>query len=637
MKQEILLALVKRIVDRSITDIQLSPGPRGLRGYAGLDGNSFDLSEHIESILASIPPLKLSQEQIEELTGKPGQEGAEGQEGVRGPRGHSGIDGNDFSLEDHIEKIVSSIPPLELSEKQREELAGARGPRGHSGSDGNDFSIEDHIQNIIDALPPIKLSEEQRQSLVGPRGKQGVGFLWDENVDKITSVINTYIEENKSDLKLKFSDLNEEELFALKGDRGTRGQRGKQGDDGNDGIDGKDFSFNEEKDNLSALVVDNKEVLKLKFEDLNPEEIDQLKLKFESLTEDERFLLRGSRGQKGSRGDKGDKGAKGDTGKNGMRGIPGVQGVRGLNGQDGKDGLDGRDGLDAAEVEEISLDKNKDEISLEFEFTDGTRIKTNSVKLPKASNNTFAPMMGGGGGGSGSSGGGISEIGIEKDGVVVGGSENINFEGDNIDVTYDEITKTASVSVEETCIPVMDEGSLVTDCLKTINFVGDYVTVSSATKIADWAILDDVVPAIGSYEVANPGAVEVVIANPAEVPVPKLSVNKIYGESLAGLKLVVASSPTEVVSANIDSYNNARVFGITTEVGLITETHPILILGIVDDVSLNYPVNTPLFLGAGGDITDTPTTISGEFITEIGYSLGAGSIFISLSEPMEIL
>jgi len=204
LKQEILLALVKKIVDRSITDIQLSPGPRGLRGHAGLDGSNFDLSEHIESILASIPPLKLSEKQIEELTGRPGPEGDVGQDG-------------------------------------------SRGPRGYRGEDGNDFYLQDHIQNIIDALPPVELSEEQRQSLIGPRGKQGIGFLWEENSEEITSILNSYLIENKEDLKLKFSDLNEEEIFTLKGERGPRGQRGKSGDDGLKGTDGKDFSFEESR------------------------------------------------------------------------------------------------------------------------------------------------------------------------------------------------------------------------------------------------------------------------------------------------------------------------------------------------------------------------------------------------------
>ena len=121
------------------------------------------------------------------------------------------------------------------------------------------------------------------------------------------------------------------------------------------------------------------------------------------------------------------------------------------------------------------------------------------------------------------------------------------------------------------------------------------------------------------------------------VDVPKLSVSKIYSEAIDKFKLVSASSSTEVQLANDTTIQEATVLGVASEAGILNDEKSVIILGVIEDPSFTYAVNIPLFLGANGDITDTPTTVVGEFVTQIGYSLGTGAIFISISEPMEIL
>ena len=121
------------------------------------------------------------------------------------------------------------------------------------------------------------------------------------------------------------------------------------------------------------------------------------------------------------------------------------------------------------------------------------------------------------------------------------------------------------------------------------------------------------------------------------VDIPKLSVSKIYAEPISALQLVSATSSTQVGVADVTTLAEATVLGIATIAGTTLSEERITILGVVEDASFTYPVNTPLFLGAGGTITDTPTTTVGQFVTQIGYSLGSGAIFISISEPAEII
>jgi hypothetical protein len=55
-----------------------------------------------------------------------------------------------------------------------------------------------------------------------------------------------------------------------------------------------------------------------------------------------------------------------------------------IRGEPGADGIDGVDGRDAPYVVDIRVDQYKsDEADFIFEFSDGTEIRTNSVKLPR--------------------------------------------------------------------------------------------------------------------------------------------------------------------------------------------------------------------------------------------------------------
>jgi len=119
---------------------------------------------------------------------------------------------------------------------------------------------------------------------------------------------------------------------------------------------------------------------------LSEQEKASLKLQFSDLTVEERLSLKGSRGargQRGGQGSNGENGKDGERGPQGLRGIPGPIGPRGLS-IAGRDGIDGADGIDAPYVVDIRIEEIKSgEIEFVFDFSDGTTITTNAVRLPR--------------------------------------------------------------------------------------------------------------------------------------------------------------------------------------------------------------------------------------------------------------
>lgn len=283
-------------------------------------------------------------------------------EGIQGVRGLKGRDGNDFRIEDHTEILLKlikeNIPTkIELTEEQRISLKGDMGPRGLSGKDG-----------------------------IGIDGKAGKDFNFEESREEIKLIVNSYIESISESLALKFEDLTEEQQNSLRGPRGQRGKAGRDFD--------LEESLPSISNELKTILDNLAPELKMKFSELTEEEKDSLKLKFSSLTDDERYSLRGSRGQKGKQGIQGEAGVNGingKDGKNGLRGIPGLSGRDGTNGLDGRDGVDGED---APKIVDISVNKKKDSFNLVFEFEDGTEIISENIKIPK-SEIIYYPIGGG--------------------------------------------------------------------------------------------------------------------------------------------------------------------------------------------------------------------------------------------------
>jgi hypothetical protein len=368
LKNEIFIALlVKKVEERLASLPTTAPhrGPRGQRGAAGRDGKDFDIQEHADTIRAWAKEFALK---FEDLS-------ADEIEKLRGPKGRDGRDGKDFSFEENqseisnlLREFVSSqqeVLKLKFSDLSTEEISQLRGPRGRDGRDGEDFSFE-------------------------------------KNREKIENICREVVGNLSDSLKLKFSDLSAEDIEQI------RGPRGRDGRDGRDGNNGRDFVFEEHrsffeslKPKFSDFTPEEVEKLRLHFSDLSEQEKDSLKLRFSDLTDEDRLSLRGSRGPRGQRGVQGDKGEDGKQGKQGPRGLPGISGRDGRAGKDGRDGVDGKD---APYITDIRVEELRTGVvEFIFEFSDGTAITTNAVKLPRPNvyNSVGGAATAGGGSGTG--------------------------------------------------------------------------------------------------------------------------------------------------------------------------------------------------------------------------------------------
>ena len=322
--------------------------------------------------------------------------------------------------------IVSKLVEEKLDSLQR----GPRGPRGHvgpQGDPGKDFDISEHEETIRAwakefALKFDDLTEEQKESLRGEKGsrgergrdgRDGKDFSFDESLPEISKAISETIHALSDSLKLKFSDLTEEEVSSLRGPRGK------------DGRPGRDFDFEEHREFFDGLKLkfsdlSSEEIgkLKLHFKDLTEEERGELKLKFSDLSDEEKSLLRGPRGQRGKAGRDGSQGEKGEMGPRGVRGLPGPVGAPGRPGLPGLDGVNGRDGVNAPVVTSISVNQKRDSFTLVFHYSDGTEIESDPVDMPKNIKETGVigggvSSSGGGGGSQGADGKSAYEIWLE--------------------------------------------------------------------------------------------------------------------------------------------------------------------------------------------------------------------------------
>jgi len=338
MDNAVLIALLSKIVDERLAGLPFHAGPRGprgVRGQPGQDGQSFVFSEHEEQIKSWAKEFAIK---FEDYT-------AEQIELLRGPKGSDGRDGKSFIFSEHEEQIKDWAREfaLKFTDLTADDIEKIRGPRGRDGRDGSD----------------------------------GHSFIFEDNKDAIEGIIRGYVDGISDNLKLRFSDLTDDDISQLRGPRGR------------DGRDGAGFNFEDHREfflslkpKFSDFTDEERASLQLHFSQLTEEEKAELKLRFEDLSDEDRALIRGPRGVRGQRGKDG-KDGESIIGPRGLRGLPGPVGARGIGGSNGVDGSDGRDGLDAPYVTRIDVESNRNEFYLRFEFSDGSVLKTNSAPFPK--------------------------------------------------------------------------------------------------------------------------------------------------------------------------------------------------------------------------------------------------------------
>ena len=118
--------------------------------------------------------------------------------------------------------------------------------------------------------------------------------------------------------------------------------------------------------------------------------------------------------------------------------------------------------------------------------------------------------------------------------------------------------------------------------------------------------------------------------------VEKVSLERTSDQAISALKAVRLTSDTNVDLADSGgTYEEAITAGIATSTtasaGQVIDVQS---YGLLEDPFFTFPLNDLLFLGSGGTITNVAPT-SGHRVV-IGKSLGTGSIFINIEEPISI-
>jgi len=111
----------------------------------------------------------------------------------------------------------------------------------------------------------------------------------------------------------------------------------------------------------------------------------------------------------------------------------------------------------------------------------------------------------------------------------------------------------------------------------------------------------------------------------------KLVLTKTAGENISALKIVRLTASDNYVLADEVTYNEALAIGVALNAASTGQQVRALTLGILEDAFFTFPLNTLLYLGSNGTITDT---VPATHRVRLGYSLGPGAIFVKIEEPI---
>lgn len=106
-------------------------------------------------------------------------------------------------------------------------------------------------------------------------------------------------------------------------------------------------------------------------------------------------------------------------------------------------------------------------------------------------------------------------------------------------------------------------------------------------------------------------------------------------EVISALKLVASAGANLVKIAEPDqTYGDSQVLGVALQaVGIGGETK-VLMNGVLFDPIFNFPVNSLLYLGDNGTITDVQPTTG--YRVSVGKATGINEIYIEIQETIEL-
>jgi len=121
---------------------------------------------------------------------------------------------------------------------------------------------------------------------------------------------------------------------------------------------------------------------------------------------------------------------------------------------------------------------------------------------------------------------------------------------------------------------------------------------------------------------------------PKAQSVPTIKDVKEASEVISALKCVYLDTDTTCAISDPTDEDKSVTFGVAINSGIIGDPIDIVNYGQIDDAFFTFTGVQLLYLGPLGTITNIAP--SSGFRTVIGKSLGIGSIFVNIEEPIEL-
>ena len=112
------------------------------------------------------------------------------------------------------------------------------------------------------------------------------------------------------------------------------------------------------------------------------------------------------------------------------------------------------------------------------------------------------------------------------------------------------------------------------------------------------------------------------------------NVEIIAGEAIGGHRVVLQLGDRAYYATNENAQHGMRVLGITENAATLGDTLSVIRAGTIAEPSWNLDVESPVFLGVNGLITQTAPVTPSAFSLIIGFPISSTEIFVSLREPI---
>ena len=105
--------------------------------------------------------------------------------------------------------------------------------------------------------------------------------------------------------------------------------------------------------------------------------------------------------------------------------------------------------------------------------------------------------------------------------------------------------------------------------------------------------------------------------------------------AIGGHRVVILEGDTAAYASNTTLSHHLKVFGITENAAASGSTLSVMRTGKMTEPSWSWTLDSPIFLGVDGSLTQTPPTHpTALFSLVVGFPLSATSLFVALREPV---